>query len=405
MNILHINQSDKIGGAAIAGYRLHKGLISAGISSQMIVGNVIENNQLISSIPRKYRWENKLSILSRNLGLQYLHYIGSFDIKEHQSYQSAEVINLHNLHSHAFSYLAIPALTKNKPAIFTLHDMWAFTGLCLYSYDCNYWQKGCGSCPYLDMYSPFKRDSTRLEWKLKNWIYSNSNLTIVAPSEWMAEQVKNSMLNRFPIHHIPNGVDIDIYKPLERKLCRLALDIPEDKYVLMFSAFDLKDYRKGGDLLIKALQELPTSIREKLMLIAMGNRGDLIADTLKIPTLELGYVSNDRLKAIAYSASDLFVLPSRADNLPLVLQESMACGTPMISFNVGGIPDLVRPGITGYLAHLDDYQDFCSGIIQLFEDKSLYNKMKKNCREIALKEYSLSLQVERYIDLYQQVLS
>ncbi len=113
----------------------------------------------------------------------------------------------------------------------------------------------------------------------------------------------------------------------------------------------------------------------------------------------------DRLKSITYSAADLLICPTRADNLPLVLQESMACGTPMVSFKVGGVPDLVRPGVTGYLAQPEDAQDFCNGIVQLLEDETLRERMSQNCRAIAVAEYPLELQAQRYIELYRQVLS
>ena len=123
-----------------------------------------------------------------------------------------------------------------------------------------------------------------------------------------------------------------------------------------------------------------------------------------MPVLNLGYISNDRFKAIVYSAADLFVFPTRADNLPLTLQESMACGTPMVSFKIGGVPDLVRPGITGYLAQPEDTEDFCNGIVQLLEEQNLRDRLSENCRAIALEEYPLELQAQRYIELYHQVL-
>lgn len=113
----------------------------------------------------------------------------------------------------------------------------------------------------------------------------------------------------------------------------------------------------------------------------------------------------DRLKSVAFSAADLFIFPTRADNLPLVLQESIACGTPMVSFNIGGVPDLVRPNITGYLANPEDAEDFAQGIMQLLEDDQLRENMAKNCREIALKEYPLELQAQRYMALYQEILA
>ena len=139
-------------------------------------------------------------------------------------------------------------------------------------------------------------------------------------------------------------------------------------------------------------------------MLTLGNGSETVAKALGMQTLNLGYVNSDRLKSIAYSAADLFIFPTRADNLPLVLQESMACGTPMVSFKLGGVPDLVRPGITGYLAQQEDIQDFAKGITELLEDVKTRLEMSKRCRMISVEEYGLELQARRYIDLYADLL-
>ena len=403
MKILHINQSDINGGAAIAGYRLHQGLLNQSIDSRLLVKIIKTDSLLVEPLPRN-KIDNYLSQISWRIGLNYINYISSFDIPKHPFYQEADCLNLHNLHGDFFSYLAIPKLTKDKPAIFTLHDMWSFTGHCAYSYDCDRWQHGCGNCPYPDIYPPIKLDNTYLEWKLKDWVYSKSNITIVSPSKWLTEKARQSILNRFPIHHIPYGIDTAAYQQLDREECRHILGVSQNQKVLMFGAVSLKDQRKGSDLLIKSLQQLPSSLKLDILLLILGEGGEKIAEMVGIKTLNLGYVSSDRLKSIAFSASDLFVFPTRADNLPLVLQESMACGTPMVSFDIGGVPDLVRHNITGYLAKPEDIQDFSNGIVQLLEDDQLRQNMSKNCRAIAISEYSLELQAKRYIELYEQVL-
>ncbi|MDZ8055550.1 MAG: glycosyltransferase family 4 protein [Aulosira sp. ZfuVER01] len=405
MNVLHINKSDIAGGAAIAGYRLHQGLLVQGIDSRLLVGTKSTNSDRVASVPRKDRTEKLLGHVNESFGLNYLNYISSFNISQHPFFKEADILNFHNLHNEYFNYLAISSLTKNKPAVFTLHDMWSFTGHCSYSYDCDRWKTGCGKCPYPDTYPNIKVDNTHLEWKLKNWVYSSSNLSIITPSNWLTEQVKQSMLNRFPVHHIPYGIDTEAYQPLDSEKCRFVLGIPNNKKVLMFGAEELKDARKGGDLLLKALQNLPESLKAETMLITFGKGGEAISNTVGMENLNLGYVDSDRLKSIAYSAADLFIFPTRADNLPLVLQESMACGTPMVSFKIGGVPDLVRHGITGYLATPEDANDFCNGIVELLEDKSLCDRMSQNCRAIALQEYPLELQAKRYIELYQQIMN
>ena len=404
MKVLHINQSDLSGGAAIAGYRLHQGLLNQGIDSKLLVGRAQTDDPRVTQVSRDYRVENLLYKLTHRAGFNYINHISSFSIPKHSCFQAADILNFHNLHSSYFNYLAIPQLTAQKPAVFTLHDMWSFTGHCAYSYDCTKWQTGCGQCPYPSTYPVIRRDSTRWEWKLKDWVYSRSQLGIVTLSNWLTKQVKASMLGRFPIHHIPNGIDIDAYQPLDPELCRAALDIPLTKKVLLFSAANLKDLRKGSDLLIKALQQLPPTLKQDCLLLTFGQRTANLEAEVDMPAMHLGYISSDRLKAIAYSAADLFLFPTRADNLPLVLQESMACGTPMVSFRIGGVPDLVRPGITGFLAPPEDTDQFCRSIVELLADDATRQQMKKNCRHIALEEYTLELQAKRYKQLYQQVL-
>ncbi|MCA6595313.1 MAG: glycosyltransferase family 4 protein [Pseudanabaena sp. M046S1SP1A06QC] len=405
MKILHINQSDIIGGAAIAGYRLHQGLLSQGHDSKQLVGIVKTDDQHIATVPRNQRIETQLNRINCRWGLNYISLFSSFDIPSHEFYQEADIINFHNLHTGYFNYLAIPKLTKSKPAVFTLHDMWSFTGHCAYSYDCNKWQTGCGKCPYPNTYPSIKLDNTRLEWKIKDWVYNNSNLTIVTLSHWLTKQAKASILNRFSIHHIPNGIDTDAYQPLDKLLCKEILGIPKYKKVLLFGADSLEDNRKGADLLIKALQVLPESLKSETIVLTLGNGGESIGSALGMKVISLGYISSDRIKSIAFSAADLFIFPTRADNLPLVLQESMACGTPMVSFDVGGVPDLVRHQITGYLAKPEDTQDFSNGIVNLLEDNQLRQTMSEDCRTIALAEYKLELQAKRYIDLYQSILN
>lgn len=403
MKVVHLNFSDLIGGAAIASYRLHQGLIAQNIDSKMLVELQKSSSYRVDTIPRKRNIENLISRFAWRLGLNNLNLISTFNIPNHPFYQEADILNFHNLHGDYFNYLAITKLTDNKPAVWTLHDMWSFTGHCAYSYDCDRWKIGCGNCPYLDTVPSTGRDNTRLEWKLKNWAYHHSKLTIITLSKWLTELAKQSLLKDLPIYHIPNGIDTLAYQPLDPQQCRAVLGISPEKKVLMFVAQGLDDPRKGGHKLLQLLDELPVTLKKELVLITLGDGGENQAEIAGISNLNLGYVGGDRLKSIAYSAADLFIFPTRADNLPLVLQESMACGTPMISFNIGGVPDLVRPEITGYLAEPDDWQAFRHQILQLLEDKNQQQKMSKLCREIAIKEYSIELQAQKYKEIYQQL--
>lgn len=401
---LHISDYHRGGGGGVGMYRIHLGLRKAGIDSRILCGIKTVKSPNITKIPRMPRLERLLGKITSKLGLNDIHLVGSFKAKQQEAYVNADILHVHGTHSRAFSYLALPSLAESKPAVFTLHDMWAFTGHCAYSRDCDRWKIGCGKCPYPDSYPPIRRDNTRLEWKLKEWVYSRSNLTFVSESNWITEQAKQSMISRFPIHQIPCGVDTETYQPLDPKECRSLLGVPPDKKVLMSGARNLKNYRKGGDLLLKALQSLPASLKAETVLLTIGTGGEGLSEAVGIPVINFGYVSSDRLKAIIYSAADLFLFPTRAETFGLVSIESQACGTPVVSFRVSGIPDHVRHGLTGYLAEPENAKDFCNGIVQLLEDKPLRNCMSQQCRAVVLKEYRLELQVQRHTQLYRKLL-
>ncbi|NJN59082.1 MAG: glycosyltransferase, partial [Leptolyngbyaceae cyanobacterium SL_5_9] len=339
------------------------------------------------------------------LGLNYLNITSSFHLQKNPVFAEADVVNLHNILGNYFNYLAIANISNLKPTVITLHDMWYATGHCAYSYDCNRWIQGCGKCPYPDTYPAIKRDNTHLEWKIKNWIYDRSKLTIVAPSRWLEEVAKKSILNKFEVHCIPYGIETDVFKPIDPELCRQALGIDVKRKIIFFAAANLEDKRKGFHLLLEALKLLPQVLKQEILLLTLGSSDYYQYQDLGVPTIHLGYVSNDRIKSIAYSAADLFVFPTQADNLPLVLQESLACGTPMVSFRVGGVPDLVRPGITGYLAEPDNVADLKDGIVQLLENSDVRAAMSEKCRELAITEYSPALQAQRYQQLYKSLLA
>jgi glycosyltransferase involved in cell wall biosynthesis len=403
MNILHINQLDIHGGAAIAAFRLHQSLLSQKIESNLLVDQVTIRSKNIQEISRRRHVDNLVSRLFWHIGLNYIHVKSTNPIIDHKFYNEATIINFHNLHGGYFNYLGIAKLTAKKPAVFTLHDMWSFTGHCAYSFGCDRWKTGCGECPDLSLYPAVGRDTTHWEWRLKKWTYRHSDLTIVTPSQWLANLAHQSILGQFPIYHIPYGLDTEAYQPLDPEICRKALGIALGKKVVMFAAQNLQDPRKGGRLLIESLQQLPESLKCDMVLLLLGEGGEEIRKTVGIELVALGSAGGDRLKSIAYSAADLFILPTRADNLPLVLQESMACGTPAVALNVGGVSDLVRPNITGYLADSENASSLAQSIQELLEDHKKREKMSHNCREIAVAEYSLQLQTKRYIELYEEI--
>lgn len=405
MNILQIYQTDYLngGGGGVSTYRLHQGFRKAGHDARILCRIKTTDSPYTIAMHPTSKIEKRLQSITYPLGLNDIHNLSSFRIPRRQAYRSAEILFFTSFRA-GFNPLALPTLTKGKPGVLTIHDTWPYTGHCAIPYDCERWKTGCGRCPHLDVVPRVKRDATRIEWKLKNWSYQHSNMVIVSRSTLITNQVKQSMLRHFPIHQIPGGVPTDVLEPLDRGHCRTILGIPDDKKVIMFSALSMEQLWKGPDLLVKALQGLPASLKAETMLLLLGDKGQDLARTCGMQVLDLGTVMDDRSKALFYSAADVFVSPSRAEAFGLVSLESMACGTPPVAFAVGGAPDYIQPGITGYLAKPEDPDDLRTGIVQLLEDDRLREAMGQQARQEVLREYTLDLEVERYLRLFEDIL-
>lgn len=414
MRVLHLSIGDSFlnGGGAIAMRRLHQALLSEGADSEILCEfkrldtprtSVIQRSQAVD------RFEKLLSKATIRFGLHDIHRVlSSREILKTPQFKNADVINLHCMHggySSFFSYPTLPALTRAKPTVYTLHDMWPLTGHCTFSYDCERWKTGCGRCPYPDVYPELRRDATQLEWKLKRWVFNHSKMAVICPSRWMVNQAEQSLMSHLPIHYIPHGIDTTLFKPLDQQRCRAELDLPLDKQALMFAAAGLKEQRKGADVLWKALETLPNDLKDNLVLLLVGDSGEGLSSVGGIQSINLGGIHQEGLLAKAYSAADLFLFPTRADTFGLVAQEAIACGTPVVSFRIGGVPDLVRHGITGYLAEPENIDDFRSGVVQLLRDDALRRQMGKHSRAIALEEYSLKQYGQQHLSVYRQLIA
>jgi glycosyltransferase involved in cell wall biosynthesis len=308
---------------------------------------------------------------------------------------------MHNLHSGYFNYLALPRITRGKKVIFTLHDMWAFTGHCAYSNDCERWRQGCGKCPYRESYPAIVLDGSAIEWRLKNWAYSKCSMVVVTPSKWLADLARQSILGRFEVHNIANGLDLRVFKPHDQEEARIELGLPRQATVLMFSANKLDNKRKGAAALIGALWKLPESMRGDVCLLTFGDLDRPPEIPPGMQAVNLGYVREDAIKAKAYSAADVFILPSLADNAPIVIQESLACGTPAIAFPVGGIPEMVIDGETGLLTDRADEQSLYDVLRTALSNVALLRGMRNSCRRFAVLYFDATTQATKYMRVYE----
>jgi glycosyltransferase involved in cell wall biosynthesis len=293
-------------------------------------------------------------------------------------------------------------LPAKTPVVWTLHDMVPFTGGCHYDQSCHRFAESCGRCPQLG--SKSDTDLTRQVWQRKHKSLqklAGDRLYIVTPSRWLGEQVgQSSLLSRFPRTVIPYGLDTETFAPRDRRISREMLRIPLRAKVVLFLAEGVRDPRKGLNLLKRALEGIESSDGMFLLSLGFGTP----AEFQRFPSLHIEHVADDSLLSHVYSAADILVAPSLQDNLPNTVLESISCGTPVVGFAVGGIPDMVRPGLTGLLAAPGDSGDLRRAILDLLSNGEGREKMAFCCRKIATQEYSLEIQARRYLDLYEEVL-
>ncbi len=284
------------------------------------------------------------------------------------------------------------------PIVWTLHDTWAFTGGCHYMRDCEGYKKHCGYCPQLNSQS--KRDYSYSLMHRKAKIFRNLDITVVTPSRWLGEMAKQSSLfvgQRVEV--IPNGIDTDVFKPIDHQVAREYLNLRRDKAVILFGAQWLTDPRKGGDLLCDALKKLD----QPCTLLLFGEGRFPLEDFPHISVRRLGSLADDMSLAMVYSAAEVFVCPSREDNLPNTVAEALACGTPCAAFAINGIPDMIEHKRNGWLAQPFDPIDLAKGIQWLIGHPQ-QDQLRRAAREKAVSEYSMAVTANRYVALYEDLL-
>jgi len=414
MNVLHLSTSDLGGGAAIAAYRLHGALKRCGVTSRMVVRerksadtDVIpaqpsgSNRSLLERLQAKqYSLERRWTAKAPSRDLCFFSDDRVPGPNRLRGLPKADVLNLHWV-AHLLDYgRFFRSLAPGQPLVWTLHDMAPMTGGCHYAMSCDRFTAQCGACPLMG--SSTSRDLTRRIHDRKAAALQNlspEKTVIVAPSNWLAEQArKSALLGRFDVEVVPNGLDIEMFAPRDKAAARELLGFPQDTRIVLFAADHVGDHRKGMDLLRQALEGM--SVGPSVTLVAIGSAGAW----LPAGSLSLGRIENGRLMSYVYSAADVFVLPTRADNLPNVLVEALACGVPCVSFRVGGVTDVVQHGMTGILAEPEDVASLRDNLTSLLADEDLRAGMGRNGREAVLRQFADTLVADQYTRIYEQLI-
>ncbi|BAZ53537.1 group 1 glycosyl transferase [Nostoc sp. NIES-4103] len=412
MQVLLINSSDIQGGAARAAYRLHQGLQYIGVTSHMLVHEKSSNDKAVfapkialfqgiarakktvETLPLKfYRQRSKTPY-----SLQWL----PDTIVPKVNQINPDIINLHWINA---GFMQIETITKLKrPLVWTLHDMWPFTGGCHYSGDCEGYLKSCGGCPQLG--SNKNWDLSSWTWQRKAQALTNFNLTIVSPSTWLANCARaSSLFKNLQIEVIPNGIDTQKYRPINKRIAQELLNLPQDKQLILFGALHATSVpRKGFHLLKQALESLSKSgWKDRLEVAILGASQPENPPDFGFKAHYLGICNDDISLALVYSAADVFVLPSIEENLANTVMEAIACATPCVAFNIGGTSDMIEHEINGYLAQPFKTEDLAQGIAWVLQNQERYEKLSYRSREKAEQKFSLEIQANRYVSLFEEI--
>ena len=413
MRVLFVNTTDQGGGAAIAASRLMKALREKGVNTRMLVNQKKGDEAYVAeaSFPllRKYRFLKERWGIFRANGYSRKNLFAvdtassGTDITGHPLFMEADIIHLHWVNQGFLSLRSIgKILNSGKPVVWTLHDMWEFTGICHYTNECSFYKTGCGNCPYL--LNPGENDISCQVFERKRKLYTGHSVQFVAVSSWLARMAKEScLLQSQPVMVIPNALPVSSFPLRERREARRFLSLPEDRRILVFGAVRMDDPRKGLALLKKSVQLLLDRgeyKREQLHLALFGGVKDAgVFNDMPIEYTHFGFLSQEQA-AYLYSAADVAVIPSRYETFGQTVIEAQACGCVPVTFTGSGQMDIIRHKENGYLAENQSVWDFADGI-----SWALHNGIQPSeLRKEVFDKYSEEVVAEKYINLYRQII-
>ena len=372
IKIVHIQIfSESTGRAAL---RLHKLFLENGIDSTMItLRHGINDDEKIKQKGKLASITARIdALLQARLNKNNIKELGSFsypifgsDISGMNEVKNADFIYIHWALGGFLNLSDFEKLAKlGKPVIFIMHDMWNITGGCHHSFSCEKYKSHCFDCPIFLQHKVKDLSFKEFEKKLKFYSAYN-NIYFISPSKWLFECAKESALTKNkPLFHIPNVLEDTFFKPFDKAIAKRNLNLDYVQPVIAFGATSIDSPYKGWGYLIKALKTLALEIdfkKTSVIIFGSGYKKE-IAEEIPFQAIFTGYLRDEYSPMLIYNAADVFIAPSLADNLPTTVLESLSCGTPVVGFNVGGIPDMIKHERNGYLARYKDSTDIVEGI-------------------------------------------
>jgi glycosyltransferase involved in cell wall biosynthesis len=414
MNVAHFT-SEMFGGAGIAAQRLHEALRRQNVESRLYYGEgtpFVENCEPVFQI-NSFFWRNAAALAQawrnrRNApgclvtSPRWIRRTRLQDLGPRP-----DVVNLHWISRWIDQPSFFASLPPHLPVVWSLHDMNPFTGGCHHAGNCERFTDYCRECPQLK--NPGPRDDAFRFFEIKKRCYTGKNLHVISSSDWMSAQARRSALLRHArsFHTIPLGLDTESFKPIDKSCARQALAIDGERFVVGFACADLSSPDKGGALLIKALPALADKAKITLLVFGAGklpDNGGRSEPDGRYQIIELGSINSPRLQSQFYSACDVFAAPSRIESFGLTALEAMACGTPVVAFETGGLGDIVADGETGLLEkQVGSVAGLRNRLDWMLQHSAERGNMGLAARQRVEKQFSSALMGKRYVELYREL--
>ena len=403
MRVLQLGNTD-VAGARFNGYDLANRLRERGIDAALAVWRRESTDPHTGALldSRAGAWVNDAVVrrIENLLSLQSLLYPFATRLLFDARFRNADLVHAHLLQTGYFSFFLLPALSRLRPFVWTLHDPWAMTGHCLYALDCGRWETGCGQCPRLEAPRPLRTDRTAFLWNAKRFLYGASNFDVVVASRWMLRMAQRSpLLKGARVHHIPFGLDLDVFRPGDRAAAQRKLGIFPGSLVLGLRA--ARSEFKGLPVILAALRRLDPG--RPVCLVTLDERGLLDEFRGRFQIVDLGWIDGENAVVGAYQAMDLFLMPSAAESFGMMALESMACGTPVVACDGTSLPEVLFAPEGGTVVPQGDAAAFRAAIESLLTNDEARTSLGRTARALAVAHYDIRLHVDRMIALYEDV--
>lgn len=433
MRILQVSTSDFGGGAEGSTWDLFQAYRERGLDSWVAVGRKLTDDPDVLAIPNErihsewsHFWhkvqmrnskrahqeffqflgrllgflEDPKGVMERRLGFENFNYPGTWQLLDLPP-RHPTIVHCQNLHGSYFDLRVLPRLSQQIPVVLNLRDTWLLTGHCAYFMGCERWKTGCGRCPDITIYPSIPKDGTFFNWRRKRKIYARSRLYITGPSRWLMDQLPESMLHGVLYRMIPNSVNLKIFQPGNRAFARRLLGLPLNAQIILLSAHSVF---KDLDMMEASLTQVKKAKGGgNLLFLCLGKQGP--EKVLGQGVIQYREFEKDKKRvALYFQAADIYIHAAKGEIFGKAITEAMVSNIPVVATAVGGIPEQIEDGVTGFLVPKADVEGMARAIQRLLDDEGLRIKIGNSAGLHARKHYSINRQIKAFLEFYEEIL-